>query len=169
MKKWIVALSVCTAVLSACDKNNDEDELNSTDRNFVTMASISNNAEIGAGQLAAQKGTNSMVKAFGSQMVTEHTMAQNDLHTRGSNAGITVADSVDAEHRALMTRLMSLSGYAFDTAYMNSQVRDHQNTLNLFNNEISSGQQQDIRSYAQQYQPHIQMHFTTADSIRRKL
>jgi putative membrane protein len=169
MKKWILAAGVCSLIITACDKEDNNDELNNTDRDFVVMASISNNAEIGAGQLAATKGSNAKVKAYGQQMVSEHTMAQSDLRTRATNVGITVSDTVDAVHRALMTKLASLSGYAFDTTYMGSQVRDHQNTLNLFNTEISSGQHTQIRTYATDYQPHIQMHFNTADSIRRAL
>ena len=169
MKKWILATGMCTLFFAACDKNNNDDELNNNDRDFVMMASLSNNAEIGAGALASSKATNSMVKAFGQQMVTEHTMAQNDLKIRGTDVGLAVPDSVDPVHKALMTRLMGLSGYSFDTAYMNSQVNDHQNTLNLFNTEINNGQHATIRDYATDYQPHIQMHYSKADSIRRAL
>lgn len=68
-----------------------------------------------------------------------------------------------------MTRLNSLSGYSFDTAYINSQIKDHAKTLTLFNPEISNGNNQTIRSYATDNMPHIQMHYNRADSIRRVL
>ena len=168
MKKMFIAASVLAMVLVACDKD-DDDEINGTDQDFVRMASISNNAEVMAGQLAATKATAPMVKTFGANMVTEHTQAQTDLKTRASEVNISVSDTVDAEHRALMTRLNSLSGYSFDTAYMNSQVKDHQKTIDFFQTEINGGQHQRIKSYANDYLPHIQMHFNKADSIRKAL
>ena len=163
-----LAASVVIFSLTACDKD-DENEVNSTDQNYVAMASVSNNAEIMAGQVAAAKGNSAMVKNYGSLMVSEHNLAQTDLKNRASGAGLSVADTVDAEHRALMTRLNSLTGYSFDTAYINSQIKDHQKTIDLFQTEINGGKNQQIRSYASEYLPHIQMHYNRADSIRRAL
>jgi putative membrane protein len=166
MKKIFVATSVLALFLVACDKD-DDNKINSTDQEFVRMASISNNAEIMTGQLAATKGTAPMVKSFGAHMVMEHGLAQNDLKSRASEVGINVSDTVDAEHRTLMTYLNTLSGYSFDTAYINSQLRDHQKTITIFQMEIDGGQHQRIRSYANEYLPHIQMHYNRADSIRK--
>jgi putative membrane protein len=169
MKKMILCGSLAVAMMfAACDKNDDEDT-NSTDQMFVTQVAIGNNAEIQAGQLAATKATTPGVKEFGQMMVAEHTMAQADLKSAAGNQGFQVSDSVDAEHVALMARLNSLSGVAFDTAYMNSQVKDHQKTLTIFQSEVSGGANQSIRNYANQYLPHIQMHLHMADSISTRI
>jgi putative membrane protein len=173
MKKWMLAASVFAGVFTACQRDDDgggvNDNVNTADRNFVMMASLSNNAEISAGQVAATKGTSNMVKSFGQQMVAEHTLAQADLKSRASAVSLMAPDTVDAEHKALMARLNTLSGYSFDTAYMNSQVKDHAKTLDIFNMEISGGNNQRIRSYATDNVGHIQMHYTRADSIRKAL
>jgi putative membrane protein len=55
---------------------------------------------------------------------------------------------------------------SFDTAYINSQVKDHQAAVNLFQSEISAGATQSVKDYASKYLPHIQMHLNMADSIR---
>jgi putative membrane protein len=169
MKKVFLWGSLAAMItLTACDKNDDEDS-NSTDQMFVTQVAIGNNAEIQAGQLAATKATNAGVKSFGQMMATEHTQAQADLKTVAGAQGFNVSDTVDAEHVALMARLNSLSGIAFDTAYMNSQVKDHQKTLTIFQSETSSGANKNIRNYANQYLPHIQMHLQMADSISLRI
>jgi putative membrane protein len=158
--------------LTACDKNDDKNNnttVNSTDQMFMTNVAMGNSAEIMAGQLAASKSTNTSVKNFGQLMVTEHTQAKTDLQTVANGIGMTLSDSVDAEHRALMTRLNSLSGRSFDTAYMNSQVMDHQKTLTIFQTENSSGNNQSVRNYSNTYTPHIQMHLRMADSLSRTL
>lgn len=162
---------MCLTVLAACSRDDDGNGNNVTDadRNFVTMASLSNNAEIASGSLAAAKGNNALVKDFGQQMVSAHTPAQSDLKNRAAALNLTAPDTVDAEQKALMVRLNSLSGYSFDTAYMNAQVKDHAKTVGIFQTEISGGTNQSIRGYATDYLPHIQMHYNRADSIRKVL
>ncbi|MFL5741356.1 MAG: DUF4142 domain-containing protein [Flavisolibacter sp.] len=169
MKKIFLSGTVLMLLVTACDKKDNKNTNNSMDQTFVTQVAVGNNAEIQAGQLAATRGNSASVRSFGQMMVTEHGQAQTDLKSTGSTAGIAVSDSVDAEHRALMTRLNSLSGYSFDTAYLNSQVNDHTKTLTIFQNEVNSGNNQNIRNYASQYLPHIQMHLQTADSILHHL
>lgn len=155
-------------ILAACDKDDDND-VNDTDRIYVTMAGLSNNAEIMAGQVAASKGNTAIVKAFAQHMITEHTTAQTDLKSRASALGLSAPDTVDAEHKALMIRLNSLNGYSFDTAYINSQVKDHAKTIDVFNVEINGGNNSSIRGFAVDNLPHIQMHYNRADSIRKAL
>jgi putative membrane protein len=171
MKKTLLAASMAIIVLASCkkDDNDNENDMNSTDETFVTQVAIGNKAEVMAGQLAATKGTSAGVKAFGQMMVTEHTQAQTDLQAVYSGLGRTMPDSVDLEHQALMTRLNSLTGFAFDTAYMNSQVKDHQKTLTIFQSEVSSGNNMNVQTYASTYLPHIQMHLQTADSLSKTL
>jgi len=170
MKKWILSGSICALLFTACSKDdNGIQDVNNTDQNFVLMGSMSNNAEIMAGQLAASKGSSTMVRSFGQMMVDEHTMAQQDLKARAGRASLMAPDSVDAAHQALMARLSSLNGYSFDTAYINSQVMDHAKAIDLFNTEINGGSNPGIRSYATEYLPHIQMHYNRADSIRTVL
>jgi len=170
MKKVILMGSVLVVLLTACDKDDDDnDTLNSTDQMFITQVAIGNTAEVQAGQLAATKGTSAGVKAFGQMMVTEHSQAQTELKNIGTTAGMNVKDSVDPAHQLLVQRLSTLTGKSFDTAYINSQVVDHQNTLNIFQTEISSGNNQNVKSYAGKYLPNIQLHYNKADSIRKAL
>jgi putative membrane protein len=173
MKKVYLTATLALAIFTSCSRDDNDSNpgnmTNSQDMTFVMQASVSNTAEIQAGQLAATKGTNPSVRSFGQFMVTEHTTAQNDLKNVGTAIGVAVKDSVDPMHVALMQRLNTLSGRTFDTAYMNAQVLDHQNTINLFNTELTSGNRTEVKNYASTYLPHIQMHYTMADSIRRKL
>lgn len=169
MKRFFLVGGLAVALLSSCEKDKDQNDVNASDQSFMMQVSMGNKAEIMAGQLAASRGSSESVRAFGQLMVAEHGQAQSDLVTLGSNLGQNLPDSVDAEHQALMARLNSLEGYSFDTAYINSQVMDHQKTVDLFQMELNDGKHQSVRAYASQYLPHIQMHLQKADSISASL
>src|SRR5881392_1016749 len=144
MKKVFLTGSVALIVFASCKKDKDNNNVNSTDQTFLTQVAIGNKAEVMAGQLAATKATNPAIKSFGQLMVTEHGQAQTDLQNVYSSVGQTMPDTVDAEHQALMARLNSLTGHSFDTAYINSQVRDHQKTLTIFQSEINDGDNSNV-------------------------
>jgi putative membrane protein len=169
MKKVFLTGSVALIVFASCKKDKDNNNVNSTDQTFLTQVAIGNKAEVMAGQLAATKATNPAIKSFGQLMVTEHGQAQTDLQNVYSSVGQTMPDTVDAEHQALMARLNSLTGHSFDTAYINSQVKDHQKTLTIFKSEINDGDNSNVKNYANTYLPHIQMHLQKADSLSRTL
>jgi len=169
MKKVFLTGSVALIVFASCKKDKDNNNVNSTDQTFLTQVAIGNKAEVMAGQLAATKATNPAIKSFGQLMVTEHGQAQTDLQNVYSSVGQTMPDTVDAEHQALMARLNSLTGHSFDTAYINSQVKDHQKTLTIFQSEINDGDNSNVKNYANTYLPHIQMHLQKADSLSRTL
>ena len=146
-------------------KNDNTQTLSSQDQAFISKASLSNTAEIRAGGLADSTADTAMIRSFGQQMVTDHTTAQNDLKTLGSNLSVSVNDSADAMHTALMDTLRGLSGRMFDSAYIINQIKDHQAAISDFQNEISEGNQSDVINYANKYLPTLQMHLQMADSI----
>ncbi len=166
-KVIILIMFVCFAFY-ACKKsknNNNNQTVTTQDRTFMSQASLGNTAEIQAGGLADSTADSAAVRAFGMQMVTDHTTAQNDLKTLGNNLNIPVVDSVDSMHAALMDTLRGLSGRMFDSVYIMNQIKDHQTAISNFQTEISEGNQASVINYANQYLPKLQMHLQMADSI----
>ncbi len=161
---------VYTTCITACHKDQDDDIAPSKqDRNFMFQASFANHAEVAAGQLAASKGMDSSVRAFGRKMVAEHTMAQNELTALAARWGIGLPSTPDTEHILLAQKLQTLSGRAFDTAYIHSQVEDHKKALQLFSDEVVWGDNRQVKGYAAKYHPHILEHKITAERIADKL
>ena len=158
-------------IVSACDKDNDDDDetTNAQDQTFVMQAAMSNRAEVELGTLATTRAENASVKEFGQMMVTEHTTAQSELADIADDLDLGLADSLDAENKALKETLSALSGAAFDVAYMNSQVAAHEKTLANFDAEISGGSNQQVKAYASKYRPHIRMHLDSATAVNDRI
>ena len=165
LTKILLACLIISAVFISCKDDNDNNVITSQDRTFLVQASLSNNAEIEAGTLASTKGDSSAIRDYGQMMVTDHTQAQTDLKTTGTNVNVNVTDSIDATHAALIVTLTGLSGREFDSAYILNQITDHQATIAAFQTELNSGSRSEVLNYANTYLPKIQMHLQKADSI----
>jgi putative membrane protein len=158
----------------ACD---DDDEViddglavvSEQDEDFAMNASYSNRAEIELGELASTKATNESVRAFAEMMVEHHTMAQNQLKEIASDLNIAIPDTLDAAHQTLQAQLSDMSGYQFDSAYIRSQVMDHELAQQLMETEMEEGENDSLVSYATQTLPIINQHLEEALEIQTAL
>ena len=168
---WFILLAFTfSAAMIACDKDDDDDNandttFNETDSLFVRMAAMSNFAEIATGQMAAINAEDSTVANYAEMMVTEHTTASQQLKTIANDLGLTAKDSLDAPHVMLMDSLTTLDGLAFDSAYVNSQVRDHQLAITLFQNEATNGENARLKTFATDMLPHLNGHLQAAEDL----
>jgi putative membrane protein len=127
------------------------------DDSFFNKASQANLAEIQAGKLAESKG-NAQVRSLGKQMVADHSAAENELTDLAKKQSLNISMSPDAEHKQTLADLAKLSGKAFDSAYMASQLADHKVAVTLFTQEAADGTDAAAKTYAAKYLPKLKMH-----------
>jgi putative membrane protein len=140
------------------------DNLAPADSTFVRKAAEGGMAEIKLGQLAKEKGSNPAVKNFGDRMVRDHSKAGDQLKMIASKKGVTLRDSMNARDKALYDRLSRLSGEAFDKAYMQAMIEDHQQDVSDFRQESQSAKDPDVRQFASTALPTLQEHLRLAQS-----
>jgi putative membrane protein len=172
LKKLFMAGAILAAfTFISCDDDDDDvdNTPNTADTDFMLNASLSNSAAVGLSTLAVTKATNTAVKAFAQTMVPEHTTAQAELKTLGTNVGYPVKDTIDPAHVTLITQLNGRTGRAFDSSYIWVQVADHQTELTNFQAEQTAGRNSSVVAFANTNLPKVQAHFTRADSIARAL
>jgi putative membrane protein len=145
------------------------DQPNTSDRNFARAAAAGGLAEVEFGKLAQQKAGSDAVKDFGRRMVEDHGKANQKLKTLAQEDGIPVPEKLDPEHMAVQERLAGLSGAAFDQAYVQAQVADHQETAQLLEYEIGSGQDADLKSFASESLPIVLQHLELAQRIEAEM
>ena len=66
-------------------------------------------------------------------------------------------------------RLQAMSGAAFDLAYLEGQVADHQKTAHLLEYEIGSGQQVELKDFAAETLPVVLQHLRTAQELQAEM
>jgi putative membrane protein len=120
----------------------------SDDRGFVIEAAQGGVAEVELGKLAGEKASNARVKQFAARMVTDHGKANDELKALAERRNITVPSGLGVEQKATRDRLAKLSGEAFDRAYVQAMVDDHEKDVAAFRNEAGNGKDPEVKTWA---------------------
>lgn len=155
----------------ACDNddNGNRNPVSNQDKNFVRDAGHANRAEIEMAELATTKAEDDEVVAFAKFMITEHTEAQNKLKDLADAKNIPMPDTLDAAHIAMKDKLSGLDGYKFDSAYISSQVSDHEKAENIFKSGADENDDEQLETYASETLKHIREHLKRAKELKEKI
>jgi putative membrane protein len=157
----VFALALASALPAVCAPP-------AADSKFIKDVAADGKAEVQLGQLAAEKASRDGVKDFGKMMVEDHTKAGAELAALASQKGIAIPTGVKPQHKALHDRLSKLSGAAFDTAYMDAMVKDHEKAVAAFKKEAASGGDPDVKAWAAKTLPTLETHLTKARELAGK-
>jgi len=139
------------------------------DATFVMEAAQGGMAEVELGRLAVQKASNARVKQFGQRMVTDHGKANDELKSLALAKKITIPADLDARHKATRDRLSTLSGDAFDHAYIQEMMSDHQKDVTEFRKESQSGKDDAVKAFAARTIPTLEEHLKMVQDVSQSL
>jgi putative membrane protein len=139
------------------------------DQHFVMEAYEGGMAEAALGQLATEKASNPKVKEFGQRMATDHGKANDELKTLAESKNIALPTKMSAKDQATKDRLSKLSGSAFDHAYINDMVRDHQADSVAFHKAATTAQDPEIKTWAGKTGAVVDEHLKMAQDIQKEL
>ena len=144
---------------------------------FMSKAMEMNQAEINLSKMAQNKAESPMVKDYADMMVEDHTKALDQL--RNAVGGSQSQPSLSKEHQQMSEKLSRLSGSAFDKAYMDAMVRDHQQAVQTFQKEENAGggttrqkpgtNNQSNADIARDMLPTLQRHLNQAEEIDKNI
>jgi putative membrane protein len=159
LKKLLFAaipVMLCAMPALARDKNT-----------FVQKAEESGEFEIASGDLAKHKAQGPDVKKFAAQMVTDHTVAGEKLKEAAAKAGVSAekVNKMGEQHAADMARLQNAKDAEFDALYIDSQIKAHEEAVTLFRDYVKNGDDPDLRRFAQDTLPTLELHLAHAKSI----
>jgi putative membrane protein len=138
---------------------------NITDRLFVKLISMGNAGEIELGKLAQGRAGASSVKGFAQKMAQDHTSSGNRLAAVAKQLNLPVPAQPDPDQAATRRRLEGLQGAAFDAAYLQAQLVDHQKTIQLLQWEISNGQEAALQAFAKDTLPVVTEHLRMTQDL----
>jgi putative membrane protein len=145
-------------------------EFTTTTKGFVEAAALSDMYEVQAGQLASMRAHMPELKKFAKDMVDAHTMTSSQLKGLLAKAApdITPPTQLDSRHEAMLNDLKGAKDEDFDGRYIAQQINAHNEANILMRGYAKDGDKPEIKTFAADTQPKVQMHLDMINDIDRK-
>ncbi len=145
-----------------------------TDANILAVLDAANAADSSAGSVAAQKGMSADVKAFGRDMVRDHHALRKQGEELAKKINVTpqrpAGDNSLAEAAAWHDSLNAMpKGPAFDKAYIDHEVRAHEQVLQKAQDAFAAAQNADLKAMIPKASALVQAHLDNAKKVQSKL
>jgi len=135
-------------------------KLSQKDVSFIQKAAGGGQQEVENGKMAQKQGKSADVKRIGARMATDHTKAVKELTALASRKGVTF------DTRGV--KAQDLGTTDFDQAYLKLLELQHKNDIAEFQKEAKSGDDSDVKSWAQKTLPMLQEHLTMVENAMKK-
>ncbi len=148
---------------------------NVTDAKIASIVVTANQIDIDAGKLAEAKASNEDVKKFAQLMITDHTGVNKQATELVTKLNVTPQDnpttqSLKTESEKNIAYLKTLSGAAFDKAYIDHEVTYHQLVLNAVDKTlIPSAQNAELKTLLVKVRPAFVAHLEHAKQLQAAL
>jgi putative membrane protein len=135
------------------------------DKAFVKKALGGSMAEVEMGKLALQKSNNDQVKQFAQKMVDDHGKMIEQMKPAAEAMSVKVPDQPPAGEMKKMEKMKSLSGDAFDQAYIKDMVADHKKDSKEFKQEAQMTKNPQLKDLVTQGSQTIDGHLQMAQQL----
>jgi putative membrane protein len=168
LKTWIIAGAALSVVTAAWAQMPN-------DAQIAAIVVTANQVDIDAGTLAESKGSNPQVKAFGKQMVTDHTGVNKRATALVTKLGVKPEDNPTAQSLKSggidnVNNLKQLNGDAFDKAYIDHEVAYHQEVIDALDKTlIPSAKNEELKALLVKTRPAFVAHLEHAKQLQASL
>ena len=144
-------------------------ELTSSTKGFVDAAAQSDMYEVQAGQLASMRAQMPELKKFAKEMVDAHTMTSSQLKAilAKDAPNVTPPTMLDSRHEGMLNDLKGVKDEDFEDRYIAQQINAHNEANILMRGYAKDGDNPDLRMFAAETQPKVQMHLDMINDIDR--
>jgi putative membrane protein len=175
MRKSVVIGALSGAILFAVAASAADQAAKPTDPQIAHIAYTAGKIDIEAAQQALNKSKNKDVRAFVQRMIGDHTAINDQALALAKRLNVTPEDNptsqnLTQEAEAARNKMASLSGAAFDKAYIDNEVAYHK-TVNtaLSDTLIPAAQNADMKALLQKGLTLFQAHQRHAEQLASQL
>jgi putative membrane protein len=137
----------------------------SADAKFLADAIRSDIAEVRLAQLAEQRGYSEEVRKFGRMLSADHGTSRGKTADLAKSLKVAAPTQPSADAEKKYEKLATLSGEAFDRAFVDAMIAGHEEAIAKFKKEAESAGDSEIRLLATETLPTLEQHLMTARSL----
>ena len=138
------------------------------DAKWAVEAANGGMTEVEMGKLAQEKATSDRLKGFGAMMVADHGKAGDKLKQIAAAKNIVLPANLSDAAQKDLESLSKKSGKDFDKAYINLMLDDHKDDIDKFKKGSDDLKDADLKSFATETLPVLQMHLDSIKAISGK-
>jgi putative membrane protein len=153
----VASFSLAGLALAQESPTTKSSSLTAKDKTFMRKAAKGGMMEVAMGKLAEQNGQSDDVKSFGKRMVADHSEANEELKSIAAQKGVKLPSKEPSEK------------WTSDKAYMGMMVKDHEKDLAEFQEQANSGNDPDVKKFAEKTAKMVQEHLDLAKQTQSKL
>lgn len=146
-----------------------QDQLPQQDREFAQKAAADNQAELELARLAQEQASNEEVKEYAGTLVEDHTKVGEELKQIAEKHGLTLDPQLPQEAQQAKEELSSKSGAAFDQAFVEQMVSDHEKAVQLYEDQAANGENEALKQFASNHVDTLRMHLDRARQLERQM
>lgn len=145
------------------------------DAEIAHIVVTANQVDIDAGNLAMKKASHKDVHAYAHRMVNEHTDVNKQATELVTKLNVTpqdnaVSKSLKVDGKKNLAKLNGLSGNEFDKAYIDGEVKLHQQVIDVADNQlVSNVKNEELKALLVKVRPALVSHLEHAQQIQASL
>lgn len=132
---------------------------------FASRAAVSNLFELETSTMALERQLSAPVLEFAQHMIDDHTMAAQEMMPAAEAEGVEVPTDLDEAHQQQADELADLDDAAFEQAYVQAQVKAHEEAVALFSQYSASGPEGALKDFATKTLPKLEEHLTHVQEL----
>jgi len=174
--KLFIVTSLCIATFLASASNDQESESTElSDANIAAIVVGANKIDISAGHIALKHSDNEQVKKFAKLMVVDHQSVLDAAVELVTRLGVVpenteLVDTLSEQSQQHEATLKTLSGEAFDKAYIDHEVAYHQAVIDVIEKQlIPAANNAELKALLESVLPAFKAHLDHSLMIQQKL
>lgn len=145
-------------------------QLTPQDRSFIDTFLTNGLAEVEMGELAGHRARLPAVRELARRFAGERKSANQRLAAMVAPLGLgPLPDEPSPDHKALALQLARAAPADFDRLYIDSQVREHEDQVELLEMEVSAGDHPELKKFAADVLPMAREHLQQARLLATEL
>jgi len=140
-----------------------EMKVSAKDNGFLVTASTANAREVEDGKIAQKAGTNPEVKRVAARMIADHSKSNKELTDLAKRKGVSLNTS------GVTAQMMMAPGPEFDRQYLALLETEHKKDIAEFEKEAKSGDDSDLRGWANRQLPTLRNHLGMVQQALHKV
>lgn len=138
------------------------------DQEFLTQAAAGGLYEVEAGKLAQGKASSNRVKSFGSMLVKDHEVVNDELKALARSKEVSLPTAIPADKQLRLDELVIAKN--FDRKFVQEVgLDDHTTDISLFEKASKDADDSAVKAFARKNLPMLKAHRKQAESLQNSL